>query len=106
MEPSSRTVLRQPLVQLAEDLAVVDHAPGLEVGARERATRDELHAGPEPEHGVDALRHRLLERGEIPLLLNLRRGLDAQQQLVHPAAAAADDDPVLAAIALHLVERR
>src|SRR5439155_409435 len=60
---------------------------------------------PLPGHGVDALRYPVLERGELPLLLHLRRGLDAQEQLVHPRTAPADDDPVLTAVAFDLVER-
>ncbi len=90
----------EALVHLAEHLAIVDHALRLEVGARERPRRHDFDPGPQAEHLQQRFRGLVAQRVHARLAAGVhrRRGLDADEQLVHRALAG-DHDPVLAAVA-------
>src|SRR5438093_7449605 len=78
------------------EIAVVDDAPGLELGARKRAFGHELDDGVDAEARAEPLGHRGAELRLEPGVGVTRRVLGADQELVHRLAAR-DDDPKLAA---------
>src|SRR5207247_8729687 len=78
------------------EIAVVDDAPGLELGARKRAFGHELDDGVDAEARAEPLGHRGAELRLEPGVGVTRRVLGANQELVHRLAAR-DDDPKLAA---------
>src|SRR5437016_5887429 len=86
------------------EIAVVDDAPGLELGARKRAFGHELDDGVDAEARAEPLGHRGAELRLEPGVGVTRRVLGANQELVHRLAAR-DDDPKLAAEPIDRAQR-
>src|SRR5205809_7743063 len=86
------------------EIAVVDDAPGLELGARKRAFGHELDDGVDAEARAEPLGHRGAELRLDPGGGVTRRVLGANQELV-PSIAARDGAPYLAAIPIHGAQR-
>ena len=104
-EPGDRADLARENARDEIERGNICHRQGLEIGARECPGRHDLDLRAHAEELLQLPRGVMLERmhRRIAGCADSRRGLDANDELVHRALAR-DDDPVLAAVTRELVD--